>query len=204
MRIKRASARMALYYANVAQMDDVLGRVLAALRELDLENDRVVVYTANHGGLLGDHGLWHKFQFYEGSCSVPLLMRVPRTTIPGSICPTTVSQVEVLPTLAELCGVKLPALDGKSLVPQLRNTREARGQPVYSEFNLQTPRAKYMIRRGDFKYTFCVHDMAELYDLKQDPDEMDNLALKAAHKSRAEALEDQLFQWYRPPEMKGG
>jgi len=50
------------------------------------------------------------------------------------------SQVGVLLALAALCGVKLPAPDGKSLVPQLRNPREARGQPVYSEFNLQTPR----------------------------------------------------------------
>jgi choline-sulfatase len=200
----QARPRIALYYANVAQMDDALGRVLAALRELDLENDTIVLYTADHGELLGDHGLWHKFQFYEGSAGVPLVMRVPRTTIPGSVCSTPVSQVDVLPTLAELCGVKLPELDGKSLVPQLRNPREARGQPVYSEFNLQTPRAKYMIRSGDFKYTFRVHDTAELYDLKQDPDEMDNLALKAAHLSRAEDLKDQLFRWYRPPELKGG
>jgi choline-sulfatase len=195
---------MALYYANVAQMDDALGRVLAALRELDLEQDTIVVYTADHGELLGDHGLWHKFQFYEGSCGVPLLIRVPQTTIPGSICSTPVSQVEVLPTLAELCGVKLPALDGKSLVPQLRHPLQARRQPVYSEFNLQTPRAKYMIRSGDFKYTLRVNDIGELYDLKQDPDEMDNLALKAAFKSRAEDLKDQLFQWYRPPELKAG
>ena len=60
-----------------------------------------------------------------------------------------------------------------------------------------------MIRRGDFKYTFRVNDMAELYDLKQDPDEMDNLALKPEQKSRADDLREQLFRWHRPPEMKG-
>jgi choline-sulfatase len=198
----QARRRTALYYANVAQMDDALGQVLTTLRDLDLEKDTIVVYTSDHGELLGDHGLWHKFQFYEGSCGVPLLMRVPQTTVPGSICATPVSQVEVLPTLAELCGVKLPALDGKSLVPQLRNPAASRDLPVYSEFNLGTPRAKYMIRRGDFKYTFRVNDMAELYDLRQDPDEMDNLALKPAQKSRVESLREQLFAWHRPPELK--
>ncbi|HJZ94864.1 MAG TPA: sulfatase-like hydrolase/transferase, partial [Candidatus Solibacter sp.] len=64
----QARRRTALYYASVAQMDDALGQVLTALRDLDLEKDTIVVYTADHGELLGDHGLWHKFQFYEGSC----------------------------------------------------------------------------------------------------------------------------------------
>src|SRR5215471_17441572 len=129
--VDQAKRRMALYYGNLAQMDDCLGRVLTALRELDLEKDTIVLYTADHGEMLGEHGLWHKFQFYEGSCGVPLLVRVPRTTVPGSICATPVSQVEVLPTLAELCGVKLPALDGVSLVPQLRNPAASRDLPLY-------------------------------------------------------------------------
>ena len=60
----QARRRTALYYANVAQMDDALGQVLTTLRDLDLEKDTIVVYTSDHGELLGDHGLWHKFQFY--------------------------------------------------------------------------------------------------------------------------------------------
>jgi choline-sulfatase len=52
-----------MYYANLAQLDDALGHVLAALRALDLEKDTIVLYTADHGEMLGDHGLWQKFQF---------------------------------------------------------------------------------------------------------------------------------------------
>jgi hypothetical protein len=59
-----------------------------------------------------------------------------------------------------------------------------------------------MIRRGDFKYTFRVNGMAEFYDLRQDPDEMNNLTLQPAQKSRAESLRKQLFAWHRPPELK--
>src|SRR5215472_5350119 len=116
---------MAIYYANLAQMDDAMGKVLGALRELDLEKDTIVVYTSDHGEMLGDHGLWHKFQFYEGSCGVPLIVRAPGVNESGSTCAAPVSLVELLPTLAELCGVALPHLDGKSLVPQLRNPSSA-------------------------------------------------------------------------------
>ena len=192
-----------MYYASLAQMDDAMGKVLAALRELDLEKDTVVVYTSDHGEMLGDHGLWHKFQFYEGSCGVPLLLRAPGVTPPGTQCATPVSLVDLLPSLGELCGVPVPKLDGYSFAPQLRNPRAGRAQPVFSEFDLRTPRAKYMIRHGDLKYTFRTNDLAELYDLKQDPAEMDNLALNPQHRAAAEKLKSELFAWYRPPEMAG-
>src|SRR5947209_3901378 len=115
-----ARMRIAMYYANLAQMDDALGQVLTALRELDLERDTVVIYTSDHGEMLGDHGLWQKFQFYEASCGVPLVMRVPEFTTAGSICAQPVSQVQLLPSLGEVCGVPVPKLDGPSFAAQLR------------------------------------------------------------------------------------
>ena len=198
----QAKQRIAMYYANLAQMDDALGQVFAALRELDLEKDTIVLYTSDHGELLGDHGLWQKFQFYEGSCGVPLVIRAPGVTTMGSKCPMPVSQVQLLPTLAELCGVPVPKLDAPSIVPQLRDVMAVRDQPVFAEFDLQTPRAKYMLRRGDFKYTFRVGDMAELYDMKRDPDEMTNLALLPEQGQRVEQMKRELFEWYKPPEMR--
>ena len=196
--------RIAMYYANTAQMDDAMGRVLAALRELDLEKDTVVIYTSDHGEMLGDHGLWNKFQFYEGSCGVPLIVRAPGVTPPGKRCAAPVSLVDVLPTLAELCNVPAPPLDGRSLAAQLQNPDAPGSETVFSEFDLQTPRAKYMIRRGDWKYTFRVNDLAELYDLRRDPDEMQNLATAAEQRARVDALREELFAWYRPPELKTG
>jgi choline-sulfatase len=198
-----ARQRIAMYYANLAQLDDAMGKVLTALRELDLEKDTVVVYTSDHGEMLGDHGLWAKFEFYEPSCGVPLIVRAPGVTTAGAQCAVPVSQVELLPTLGELCGVDVPQLDGKSLIPQLRDAAARRDDEVFAEFNLQTPRAKYMVRRGDYKYTFRANgDVPELYDLRSDPAEMDNLALKAAARGRVEELKSELFAWYRPPEMK--
>lgn len=199
---REAKTRIAMYYANLAQMDTALGQVTDALRELDLEKDTIVVYTSDHGEMLGDHSMWQKFQFYEGSCSVPLIVRAPGVTRANSACQSPVSQVQVLPTIGELCGLTLPKLDGPSLSPQLRNPATVFDQPVYAEYNLQNPRAKYMLRRGDYKYTFWANDMPELYNLRDDPDEMQNIALEPHYKSKLEELKAQLFAWYKPPEIR--
>ena len=197
-----ARRRIALYYASLAQMDEALGKVMAALRELDLERNTVVVYTSDHGEMLGDLGLWQKFQFYEGSCGVPLLMRAPGVTPAGAVSKMPASHVQVLPTLAELCGVSVPAdLDGKGMVEQLRSPATAREAVIYSEYALRTRGAKYMIRRGNLKYTFRTHDREELFDLSADPQEMRNLALEVGSRQRAAEMKDALFRWYRPPEV---
>jgi choline-sulfatase len=200
--LAEARKRIALYYASLAQMDDALGKVLAALRELDLEKDTVIAYTSDHGEMLGEHGLWQKFEFYESSCGVPLLISAPQTTTPGSLCHTPVSLVQLLPTLCELCGVTpVNPVDGTSLVGDLRTPSRTRETSVFSEYNLENYRAKYMLRRGDYKYMFWANDIAELYDLRTDPKEMKNLALMPEHQSKVAELKAELFAWHKPTEI---
>jgi choline-sulfatase len=194
--------RIAYYYANLAQMDDCAGAVLRALRELGLERDTIVVYTSDHGEMLGEHGLWQKFQFYEASCGVPLMVRAPGIFDAG-VCHSPVSQVALLPTLAGLCDVPVNSkLDETSIASQLRNPRSARNTPVFAEYNLRTRNAKYMVRDGDYKYTFWTHDIAELYDLRNDPAELRNLAAEPAHAATVDRLKAKLFAWYTPPEIE--
>src|ERR1700682_2275316 len=103
--------------------------------------------------MLGEHGLWAKFEFYEPSCGVPLLFRAPGVTAANGACPMPLSQVQILPTIAELCGVPISSrIDGKSVTVQVRNPSDVRDNPVFAEFALRTPRAKYMLRHGDYKY----------------------------------------------------
>ena len=181
-------------------MDAAAGIVLRALRDLDLEKDTIVVYTSDHGEMLSEHGLWQKFQFYESSCGVPFMLRAPGVSATGT-CGAPFSQVSLLPTLAELCGVPVRTpIDGTSLVPQLRHPEAPRNEPVFAEYNLGNDHAKYMIRAGDYKYTFWTHDIAELYNLRTDSQEMDNLALKSEHAATVARLKAKLFAWYRPPE----
>jgi choline-sulfatase len=129
-----------------------------------------------------------------------MLIRAPGVSAPG-VSKAPLSQVSLLPTLAELCGVAVPTpSDGKSFAAQLRNPRTPSSDPVFAEYNLGTPHAKYMLRNETHKYTFWTHDIPELYDLERDPGEMHNLALEAGHAKAVSALKEQLFAWYRPPE----
>jgi choline-sulfatase len=197
-----ARMRIAMYYANLAQMDDCLGQVLKALRELDLEKDTIVVYTSDHGEMLGEHGLWNKFVFYEPSVGVPLIIRAPGITTAGSVHDSPVSHVSVFPTLLELCGLPVPTgLDGGSLIPQMREPARPATGPVFSEYALGSRRAKYMIRDGDWKYCHYVNDTPELYNLRDDPQEMNNLASEAAHQKKLEEMKQALFSWHRPTEV---
>jgi choline-sulfatase len=194
---EQAKRRIALYYANLAQMDECVGKVLQALRELELENDTIVLYTTDHGEMLGEHGLWQKFVFYEASCGVPLIFRVPGVTAENLRSRTVVSQVQVLPTLLDLCRVPVPSgIDGESFVRDLREPAGTRDTTVYAEFNLRTPRAKFMVRRGEYKYCHYTNDMPELYNLRADPQEMRNLAMLPESKGIAEEMRAQLFAWY--------
>ena len=197
-----ARQRIAMYYGNLAHVDDCLGRVLDTLRELDLEKDTIVIYSSDHGEMLGEHGLWHKFVFYEPSAGVPLFIRVPGLTQEGAVSRAPVSLVSLLPTLLDLCDLPIPSgLDEQPLTPFLHEPQREAKQPVYSEFALTTKNAKYMIRRGEWKYSFYVNDMPELYNLRNDPSEMNNLALDAEHRSRADELKAELFAWHRPKEL---
>jgi choline-sulfatase len=197
---ENARRRIAYYYANVAEMDNNAGKVLRALRDLKLEDDTIVLYTSDHGEMLGEHKLWNKFVFYESSVRVPLLMRVPGLPA-GQQAATIVSNVDLSPTLAELCGLQAPNRpDGRSFLADLRNPRETRNTAVFSEYNLGNPRAKYMIREGPWKYNFYTHDIAELFDLEKDPEELRNLAALPEFQKKAEELKSRIFSWYHPPE----
>lgn len=193
--------RIAYYYANLAQADAAIGDLLAALDNLGLAKDTIVMYTSDHGEMLGDHGLWQKMVFYEEAVRVPLMFRVPGFTKAGTRCRTLVSLASVAPTLLDLCQVKDGKFDDRSLVEDLREPGRERAATVYSEYALRTPRAKYMIREKQFKYCFYVNDTPELYNLQTDPSEMENLAGTPGGRDTAQQLQERLFAWRKPPEI---
>src|SRR5262249_20061598 len=93
-----ARLRRAMYYANLAFMDERAGEILRSLNELGLEQDTIVVYTSDHGEMLGEHNLWAKFVFYEPSVGVPLILRVPGLVRHDEVCRTPVSLVQLAAT----------------------------------------------------------------------------------------------------------
>ncbi len=196
-----AKKRKALYYANLAQMDDCLGRVVREISELGLENDTIICYTSDHGEMLGELGLWQKFQFYEGSCGIPLMIRVPGRS--ASVCEEPVSLVSLAATLADLAGVPLlTPNDGRSLRGVMRPAKGHVTAPVYAEFALNTKRAKTMVRDGEWKYTLWENDISELYNLRSDPMELQNLAALPEYRQRSEALKQKILHWRQQPITK--
>jgi len=198
-----ARKRVAYYYGNLAQSDDCIGQILRALTRLGLDRNTIVVYTSDHGEMLGDLGLWGKFQFYEGSCGVPLLFRIPGAA--AAVCDTPVSLVSLSATLTDLCNV--PALgptDGKSFAELVRQpASNSRYGPVFAEYDLGKNSAKYMILDERWKYTYWIDDLPELYDLSSDPQELRNLSRSPEHAGKVKELHEKLFAWHTPPPSKG-
>jgi choline-sulfatase len=196
-----AKVHTALYYASLAQMDDNVGKLLGTLHELGLEENTIVLYTSDHGEMLGEHGLWQKFVFYEPSVGVPLIFRVPGVTPANTRCATPVSLVQMVPTLLDLCGASVPTgLENASITRLLREPGAEADSTVFAELGLRTRHPGAMIRRGRYKYCYYVGDMDELYDLATDPAEMKNLALLPAYGEKRDELRQQLFAWHSPEE----
>lgn len=193
-----ARKRIALYYANLAEMDDCLGRVVREISALGLENDTIICYTSDHGEMMGELGLWQKFQFYEGSCGIPLMIRVPGRS--ASVCDEPVSLVSLATTLTDLAGVPLlTPNDGKTLRDAMWPAKGHVADSVYAEFALKSKRSKTMVRDGAWKYTLWENDIPELYNLRSDPMELQNLAALPECQQRCEALKQKILHWRQMP-----
>ena len=179
------------YDGEVAWSDELVGRLDAALRRLDLARDSLLIVTSDHGEGLGEHAEnAHGFFVYQSTLHVPLLLRGPGI-LPGTRLGVTAHGVDLLPTALELLGVPLPAqtqLAGRSLAGPLRGTGRLEEAPGYAEslmpllhFGWSDLRS---LREGRFKYVQAPRP--ELYDLQQDPGEARNLA--AAEPAKAEAM----------------
>ena len=179
--IKRARRA---YYGAVSYVDDCIGKLLETLKECRLDQDTIIVFSGDHGDMLGERGLWYKMSYFEASVRVPLLIHAPALFAPHRVS-ANVSTLDILPTLVDLAGTKLwPNLlmDGNSLLPHLEN-RAGGSDTVYAEYCGEgTIAPLMMIRRGDWKYITFPADPDQLYNLSTDPLEKVNLAsLPAKH-----------------------
>ncbi len=178
----RQRARAA-YFANVDYLDEVLGDFLALLDREGFLEDTIVVYASDHGDMIGEHGMWRKGIWYEGSTRVPLLVELPEHREDdggGTDVSTPVSLVDLYPTLCGLAGVEAPPdLDGTDLSRAVRGEGEPDRGPVFVD-NLR-PRwgegSEYrMVRDGRYKYVRFRDRPEVLVDLDADSLERANLA----------------------------
>lgn len=176
---RQARNAVAAYYAMVESADERFGRVLDALDRAGQDiDDWVVVYTADHGEMLGQHGVWEKQKFFEGSARVPLFVRWPRRFGPRRVS-ENVNLCDLFATLGELAGVPVPdGLDSRSLVPLLTGD----GQGWDNETVCQFGGTNLMVKRDHLKYSSYGQDGPEvLFDLAADPGETADVSTDPAY-----------------------
>lgn len=174
----------AAYYAMIKLIDDVLGRILETLEETGQRERTVIIFTSDHGEMLGDHGLIQKgCRFYEGLVRVPLIFSLPGAFEQGLRSDALVGLLDKAPTLLELAGLEISdRMQGMSLLPILRGeaSPDHHRDFVRCEFYdaLDQPDGTFATMYRDRRYKLVMyhgHAHGELYDLEADPDEFENL-----------------------------
>lgn len=182
------------YYGMVSYFDSLIGRILKALDDGGFTENTYVFVVADHGEMLGERGTWFKFLPYEWSARVPMIVTGPGIKA-GYVEEKGVSLVDLLPTMTELAtdgkGIELAdRIDGRSLVQMMHGDNSGRPDDVMMEFTGEGVYAPALIiRRDGIKYVHCRTDPPMMFDLKKDPQELDNVAEDPAYAETASELQ---------------
>lgn len=190
------------YYAAISFVDAQVGRLLDALQRLDLASNTTIVFWADHGFMVGEHGQWEKMKLFEPSARVPFIMAGAGVRAAGTPCRRTSEHLNIYPTLAEVCELQgVPSnLHGRSLVPLLQNPDAPWDHPAVTQVTRRSASGStmgYSVRTERYRYTMWSDgaDGEELYDYQTDPRELKNLAnassmsaLKSRLRSRLEEI----------------
>ena len=169
------------YLANCSWLDDMVGTLLQSLEATGASDSTVVLFTSDHGDMLGERGLWFKKHFFDHAARVPLILHAPRR-FPGARRSEPVSLVDLLPTLCGLAEIDLTDRaprppDGASLLPLCGDAATAWDRPVFAEMTSEgVPSPMFMVRRGRFKLMTGGGAPDLLFDLAADPEERNDLA----------------------------
>ncbi|MDQ8190669.1 sulfatase-like hydrolase/transferase [Roseibacillus persicicus] len=161
------------YLSCVSFVDAQIGKVIEALEASPHRENTIIVLWSDHGQHLGEKKHWRKQSLWEESTRVPLFFKAPGTTSPATKSPQVVSLLDIYPTLVELCDLpQAPKLDGKSLLPLLKDPSATRETPVLQSWYY----GNYAVRSNDWRYIQYRDGSEELYDHRKDPGEHHNLA----------------------------
>lgn len=184
------------YFGLVTQTDERVGRLMEHVENLHLARPTVIIYTADHGEMMGEHGLWWKCNFYEEAVRVPLIVSCPDWFPPRrEAMPVTLG--DLAHTITELSGSRFSTSEGAadSLVPQLRGGSGNPLRSITSEYHAHgVVHSMRMIRQGSYKLNYVVGEEPQLFDLAQDPHEWVDRNNDPAYASIRERLLDLVWQ----------
>jgi arylsulfatase A-like enzyme len=202
------------YMANITLVDRMVGKITSALERAGVADNTVVVFTSEHGDMMGDHGMLEKRSFFEEASRVPLLMRVPWLSEEQTVLEGSVGHADLVPTLLDLIGEEVPdTLQGKSLQPVLKGDSDLSENDVFVQWNGTSEEIvdrflgsaeinrmlalpwRSVITPDRWKLNLCAGDQCELYDLNNDPHEMNNLFDDPAQADRVRDMAARIRIW---------
>ncbi|MFH1486669.1 MAG: sulfatase [Chloroflexota bacterium] len=184
---------LALYHGEVSFADREIGRLLEEMSKASLMNDTVVIVTADHGEGFGENGgWWHPWVHYNTVLRVPLIMSYPAALPAGLVIDTVVRSIDIMPTILDLADVSLSRqIEGRSLLPIITGLEKADKTAAFAQGPFD---ASTTMVTGEWKLIRDnVKGKLELYNLKRDPEERNNLA--SADPQQASRLGQQLRAW---------
>lgn len=182
----------AAYYGHITHIDHQIGRLLQAIMDDNLMKNTVVVFTSDHGDMLGDHNLFRKALPYEGSAGIPLLIYDPYNLLKVKQnrklnCLTELR--DIMPTLLDIAGIPTPGcVDGKSLLPVLRGEQEQVREYLHGEHSYRDMSNHFIVTPKDKYIWFSQSGEEQYFDLEHDPNELHNAIFDPNAKERIEYL----------------
>ena len=199
----------AAYWGLVAVLDEMIGRILSRLESLGLLEDTLVVYASDHGDHVGERGLWWKHSFYDESVKVPMILA--HRSLSRGIRDEVVSLIDLAATMTEAMGAEaLPDSKGRSFWPLLTKGHQEWENSVFSEYCTDAVpdwtggRAvqQRMLREGQWKLHYYHGETPHLYNLLDDPKELNNLAGLPAHAVQRDAMLERLLDGWNPEAVR--
>lgn len=204
-RLDRAGfQRVARNYAGLCSLvDQALSRILWMLEVTGQAENTIVVYTADHGEMLGSHSMRYKQVMYEESARVPYLLRVPFRSRRATRIAQPVSHIDLVPTMLQLLGREASGLSGRSLVPVLEGKRPP--EEVFLEwteydpdtFHCAIPSGRTAISPDGYKLVLYETGVSMLFDRKKDPMEMNNVFGKREYADVQARLTAKIVAWQK-------
>ena len=191
------------YYGMISYIDDKVGEIIEVMDKTGLSESTVVVFTSDHGEMMGERGMWFKQHFFEWASRVPFIIAWPGRFKPARV-DGNISLIDLMPTLldiaagGEFAGYAAPC-DGVSLVPVLNGDTSSMADLAISEFAADgSTGPSRMVKKRNWKLMWLEGQDTLLYDVESDPDETRNLAGQPEAAGIQKELEGILFDGWDP------
>lgn len=183
------------YYGYCAYIDQQIGRVLSTLTECGFDDRTIVIFTSDHGDMVGAHGFIYKLDTcgYRELANVPFIIRIPGIKKPGSVTDSLVSNVDIMPTLIDILGLpKQKEMQGISFRNILSDPQASSRDRVFIHWST----GSFVSFDGEWKAALhWKSEIDELYNLRQDPGEMKNLAMDKKQETIVEQKRQEIIEW---------